>query len=245
MKTRRILLALLATGALLGMAAPASAATSAPAVTIDPALHFTPGGTYDWYANGDMTYEVFVKWHMSSASKICAVNGTVTGYYGDELSFSGDPKRRTYAFEYSGYAAQSTAVTLRVTDCAGRTTTTTKVVKPGLLVDDVSATYTKTWKTGSCFRGGCWMNSTIHKTWQAGATSSFRVTGNAFALITDNRGTFDVYFDGTLVAHVVAGQSSVRNGYLTWTTYKVTRATHTITVVARSGRVDVDGVFAS
>ncbi|MGB9378258.1 MAG: hypothetical protein WCB04_12170 [Mycobacteriales bacterium] len=245
---RRLLVVVASTVALLSIAAPgqaAVAATAPPVVSIDPALHFSPGKAYDAYGDGDTTYLAFVKWHMTSASGICNVSGVATGLYGDRLAFAGDRYQTTYALEYSAYGRRSTSVSIKVTDCAGRSTTASRLVSPGILTDDPAAVYTGPWTTGLCYHPGCWINSTVHKSSQPGAGALFTVTGSSFALITDNRGSFDVYYDGKLASHVVAGQSSVSNGYLSWTKYCMTKAQHTIKVVTVAGRVDVDGVLVS
>ena len=87
------------------------------------------------------------------------------------------------------------------------------------------------------------------KTSSPGATATFSYTGNAVALITDraaNRGVFDVYLDGRYMA-TVSGYlaSGTQNLYISWVNYKVTRATHFLKVVAKSGRVDVDAILVS
>jgi hypothetical protein len=105
-------------------------------------------------------------------------------------------------------------------------------------------TYAGSWHSSSStgFSGGTARYST-----SAGASASFKTSGRSFAFVTtraSSRGKAKVYVDGSLKTTLMLTSSSTRYRNLAYVTTFPSSGTHTIKVVVKSGRVDVDAFVA-
>ena len=270
--------ALTATGALalagvvgLPTAAHAAADTTGPKVNLKPHAHYVSGVSFDpayetdagftwlegWYAR------YALNWTTSDPSGICSQSLTYQNYdtlggdtdpvLGDDtLTTSLSSGARSYQFTANGWDWDRVPnrFVLRVTDCAGNTTTSRVAdTEFGLVEDTGSAvSYTGTWATSSFsgFSGG-----TTHQTSKQGAAATFTVPGGPVALVMEkaaNRGSADVFVDGVRQATVNTNAATTAHRQVVWQR-TLGAGTHTVKVVnkATAGhpRIDVDVLLTS
>lgn len=105
--------------------------------------------------------------------------------------------------------------------------------------------YNGTWRTSSC---GCFSEGAVKYATQVGASASFTANATNFGLVTDrasNRGTADVYVDGVKKATINEQNSTTKNRVVDFSYYTPYTGYHTVKVVVRSGRIDIDAFVTS
>ncbi len=101
-------------------------------------------------------------------------------------------------------------------------------------------TYSGSWHTSS---SASYSGSSVKYSSTAGASASFKVSGRSFAFVTtraSTRGKVKVYVDGTLKTTLTLTSSTTKYRNLAYAITFSSSATHTIKLVVKSGRVDVD-----
>jgi len=265
-------LGLASIGAAAAMALSAAPALAAPAyVTLDQALHVRVGAVIGTDASamrrtesgnteyGGVSIPAYIKWHMSSdvaSMDNSAVTVDATEDSGLECCttfFDWTDVGTTYDAngQFGGKDASNTTynvaesyVSLKAYDASGGHTDATATYHM-YLKQDSQFSYSGGWVTGS---GAVWSGNGVHKSTSAGQTASITATGNEFAVMMDkgsNRGTADIYMDGTRFASVNTYSSTSINRVIVAEKYKVYAGSHTIKIVVTKGRVDLDALIVS
>jgi len=133
---------------------------------------------------------------------------------------------------------------------SANTTVKASFTASATLYQETAATYTGSWLTSTCT---CYSGGTDKKTTAAGASASFKFTGNLIQFVSEEgstRGSFKVYIDGvyktTVSTHITTPN---QNAVIVWQKSFTSVGTHTLKIVnvATSGhpRIDVDAFIVA
>lgn len=229
------------TGASAQPARPAD--TTGPAIHYNASLHYVHGAQLrlDKHRKPYTQYQAI--WSQSDPSGICSESGDIFDFQTGDVYTSFNTV--TTSLSFYGYTGDSSEIEITATDCAGNTSYTTHDYKSTTVSQQGDASYSPGWTTAkcTCFSGGTDLYSS-----RVGASASFTYSGTAVALVTEfntNRGTFKVYVDGVYREVISTHADQAISSVVGWQTYFNAFKTHTVKIVVKSGRIDVDAFLTT
>ena len=252
MGTRRFVVALAtATAGAMIMAivsaAPASAGppdNDPPTVNVNAAVQAVVGQTLS--TRSPATTKVLAAWQQYDDSGICSESGFLQDY-----SVSGRPVIASFNGVQTSLLFTATedhyyVLSITATDCSANqnSATTTEYLSAPTVYQEGSATYSPGWTTSNC---ACFSGGSNEHNAKVGATASFKYRGYGVGFVTEkapNRGTASIYLDGVLKMTLNNRTSNV-SSIIGFSTYSNSYATHTLKIVVKSGRIDVDAFLVS
>lgn len=222
----------------------------------------------DWDAGGfydDWDIPLTVRWTVISTVKLCAQTITQSGY--EFLGGAGDPVlgadsdtmslpigQRSFATysEMFDVGRGAYGFLIRATDCNGHTTASQPVYSREVFREDTAAalTYSGTWKVSRC---KCSSGLATHYTKTRGSSVAFSLnsTPRDLALVMPraaDRGSADIYVDGTRKATVNTYSATARSKTVVWQMAFSDGKAHKIKIVnagtAGHPRIDLDAYFS-
>ena len=193
---------------------------------------------------------VQLAWSQYDASGICSESGYVIAY---DNNGNGNKIAQFYDIQTSVQFQSSTSanyyeVYVQAYDCSPNQNLGIAVdyYSGPTIVQEGAATYSPGWTTSNC---ACFSGGSDEHNAKAGASASYQFRGNGIGFVTEkasNRGTAQVYIDGKLKATVnnkISG--SPINSVVGFAYYNNSYGTHTLKIVVKSGRVDVDAFLVA
>lgn len=234
--------------------------TTAPALTVQPALFF-PGGqigpSSPASAQNESVYTwqipMYITWTGSDASDICGydVQEQPAGDFPytvvtRTLRTRFDDDTTDYDGSFGGGSQVVDSWIVIAHDCAGNATTRSVGVSPVRVTQEdgtdesgvpggVTVGYSGTWATANCT---CWSHGTVRKTTQQGASATigFSTSGanHPIALVMEKapgRGKFTVYLDGVNKGTIDTYAAVATHRVIVWSSKAATAGSHVVKIV--------------
>ena len=245
--------AVVLTGPLSLVAQAAPPDTTPPAVSVELAPRYIVGEqvTDHKYGPGDVYHKwsFRMNWTAYDASGICGQTITENDYsaMGDTYKIGKDVRSLTFTTDDLDFMRGGFSAVIHATDCAGNTSNSNTTRESGVFTEDTASTitYTGPWATAHFSGFG---SGTTHDTTVAGASLLTSVRGGALGLVMEkaaNRGSVDVYIDGTKAATVDTHAATTVHRTVVWQTL-LSPGVHTLGLVndATPGhpRIDLDAI---
>ena len=236
-----LLAVLISVLAMLGMgisgASAAPGDTTGPIIKIDNSLHFVTGAQLRAGSTPSTEYQAL--WSLTDPSGICSESG----YIFDETI---NLELLSFTFVTSESFVVPTSheygIDISATDCSPNQNTshTRHLFNTTTTVQEGAASFSAGWSTARCT---CFSGGTVRYSSKVGASASFPYSGYAMAFVTEyntNLGTAEIYLDGVDQGLLNADTSHATPRVVGYQAYFNANQTHTLTIVVKSGRINVD-----